>query len=197
MTTSRRLKILCLHGYTQNAEVFSKKTSAWRKACEGFADFVYVSAPHTAIPSTDGGAYVPGAATDSERVWYIVKAEGTLIYDKLEASLEYLAQVLENEGPFDGIIGFSQGAATAGILSALLEGSQPLTEKCLHPPFRFGIFIGGYLPAAPKYSPLFATPLSMPSLHLIGRYDTVVSIEKSEALSKGFRNSTSLYHDGG
>ncbi|KAI9137420.1 hypothetical protein BKA69DRAFT_1098121 [Paraphysoderma sedebokerense] len=35
----RLLKILCLHGYTQNASVFSKRTAALRKSLRDVAEF--------------------------------------------------------------------------------------------------------------------------------------------------------------
>lgn len=38
MTTSK-LRILCLHGYTQNATMFRKKTAVARKSVEDLADF--------------------------------------------------------------------------------------------------------------------------------------------------------------
>lgn len=34
-----KLRILCLHGYTQNAEVFRKRTGALRKFCKAHAAF--------------------------------------------------------------------------------------------------------------------------------------------------------------
>ena len=42
-------------------------------------------------------------------------------YIEIEKGLDALASILESQGPFDGVIGFSQGAAAAGILASLLE----------------------------------------------------------------------------
>lgn len=36
---SQKLKILCLHGYTQNGTMFSNKTSVVRKDLESLAEF--------------------------------------------------------------------------------------------------------------------------------------------------------------
>ncbi|KAK9759409.1 hypothetical protein K7432_017676, partial [Basidiobolus ranarum] len=185
-------------GYTQNADVFSKKTSALRRSCEEFGDFVYVSAPHSAIPSNDSGLYTPQATSDSLRVWYFTKTEENVVYDKLDESLEFLKDVLNTEGPFDGIIGFSQGAALAGILSGLLEHREgSIFQTCTQPAFRFGVFFGGYKSALPEHGSLFNPPLKCPSLHVIGLYDAVISKERSEELSKCFQSSTVLYHEGG
>lgn len=45
-----------------------------------------------------------------------------MIYTGLEASLSLIADVIKTAGPFDGVIGFSQGAALAAMLASLLEG---------------------------------------------------------------------------
>lgn len=37
--TSNKLRILCLHGYTQNATMFRKKTAVARKSIDDLADF--------------------------------------------------------------------------------------------------------------------------------------------------------------
>lgn len=37
--SSNKLKILCLHGYTQNATMFRKKTAAMRKSVDDIAEF--------------------------------------------------------------------------------------------------------------------------------------------------------------
>lgn len=45
-------------------------------------------------------------------------------YTGLPASLSFIADVIKSSGPFDGIIGFSQGAAFAAMITSLLEGSE-------------------------------------------------------------------------
>lgn len=50
------------------------------------------------------------------------KEEAEVIYTGLEASLSLIADVIKTAGPFDGVIGFSQGAALAAMLASLLEG---------------------------------------------------------------------------
>lgn len=45
-----KIKILCLHGYRQNAESFRSKTGSFRKFVNKYAEFVFISAPHVAPP---------------------------------------------------------------------------------------------------------------------------------------------------
>lgn len=53
----RKLKILALHGYRQNSEVFRQKTGALRKMVHKWAQFTYITAPHrvTSVDNIDGG----------------------------------------------------------------------------------------------------------------------------------------------
>lgn len=44
-----------------------------------------------------------------------------VIYEGIEKSLDEIAELIREEGPFDGVIGFSQGAALAVMVAALLE----------------------------------------------------------------------------
>lgn len=42
----RKFRILALHGYRQNAEVFRQKTGSFRKILQKYATFTYITAPH-------------------------------------------------------------------------------------------------------------------------------------------------------
>lgn len=48
-----KLKILALHGYRQNADVFKAKTGSYRKIFHKFAEFTYITAPHKVILVSD------------------------------------------------------------------------------------------------------------------------------------------------
>ncbi|KIH52439.1 hypothetical protein ANCDUO_17460 [Ancylostoma duodenale] len=51
MTATRKLRILCLHGYRQNDVLFREKTGSLRKQFKKYADFEFVSAP--LVPNVD------------------------------------------------------------------------------------------------------------------------------------------------
>jgi len=42
----RKLRILALHGFLQNAEGFRKRIGRLRKACKSMAEFTFLEAPH-------------------------------------------------------------------------------------------------------------------------------------------------------
>jgi hypothetical protein len=142
------LQILCLHGYRQSAQVFKDKTGSLRKLLKKHAELVYISAPHL-IPATSSPAISsetqdnenvevkPDEKTEEQRGWYF--STEALTFNShdvtnfswgLQESIDVISKAFEELGPFDGILGFSQGAALGSILCHLLEkgGEQPLTH---------------------------------------------------------------------
>ena len=59
-------------------------------------------------------------------------------------------------------------------------------------PFELGVFCGGFLPGAPEYRRLFAEPLKMPSLHVIGRKESDFMRTQGEKLLAAFEASERL-----
>ena len=43
-----KLKVLCLHGFTQNAEAFRARTGSVRKNLKSRIEFVFLDGPHSA-----------------------------------------------------------------------------------------------------------------------------------------------------
>ena len=119
-----RPKILCLHGGGGDAEGFRMQANRLTKAMPGL-DFVFLSAPN------NGGLWVPdppisgglkGASTESN--W---DSDSTALLD----------DVVQKQGPFYGILGYSQGASFAiSYLSHAPAGT-----------FQLAALFCGYLPS--------------------------------------------------
>ena len=62
-------------------------------------------------------------------------------YENVKAAHEYIEEIIDEEGPFDGVIGFSQGAALASSMMLEHAKSNPLNDL-----FKIGIFAGASLP---------------------------------------------------
>jgi hypothetical protein len=62
----RKLRILCLHGYLQNSEVFRTRIGSLRKALKSRAEFVFVDAPFPAEPANAQAVADSGGATGSQ-----------------------------------------------------------------------------------------------------------------------------------
>ncbi|GLD74504.1 esterase OVCA2, partial [Lates japonicus] len=147
------LRVLCIHGYRQNSSSFREKTGALRKLLKKQVELVYLSAPHSVISSGEApereNSSGPGGDEDRRGWWFSdVQARSFNAQQQCEESLgldESVAVVREAvkvQGPFDGILGFSQGAAFVAMLCSLQE--QKLESDFS---FRFAILVAGFLSA--------------------------------------------------
>ncbi|CAG0903250.1 unnamed protein product, partial [Cyprideis torosa] len=124
-STERPLKLLCLHGYRQNGSMFREKTGAVRKLIgKKWAEFHFPTAPHPTPPLGEESA----GAVDG-RGWYFCRVNPPFFKSTewspeaygLEESVDSLSAFVLANGPFDGVLGFSQGAALAAILAGMQE----------------------------------------------------------------------------
>ena len=94
------------------------------------------------------------------------------------ASEAALLDVLQHEGPFDGVLGFSQGAAVAAALCAQQQQPAAVSMQARRrwhrprPSLRFAILCSGYPSAAPEHRAMHAEvgPLQLPTLHVFGSH---------------------------
>jgi predicted sulfurtransferase len=111
----------------------------------------------------------------------------------LEESLKVLDGVLDTQGPWDGILGFSQGASIAALLAAreCKDRSNNTEERKRR--FKFVICCSGY--KSPLHKPEKEeeeaneeNKISMPSLHLYGtnKQDRQISEPESKSLREQF-----------
>jgi hypothetical protein len=268
-----KLKVLCLHGFTQNAETFRAKTGSVRKSLKSKVDFVFVDAPHSAagfFDDDDRGALgtTEGNGEDAvgPRSWWLMgendeardseRANDTVThalarYDLGEskdgiddptgttdatpavgseqhrvltkktrpaqstrvlgwsATEALLLETIKTYGPFDGVLGFSQGASTAVLALAtipelkatcefavLFSGFEPLDASAAAKLRRTGTSAStrdGRTP--PENAPAI---LGVRSLHVHGVNDRMVSRQRAEALLGAFAEVPELFsHQGG
>lgn len=124
------LKILMLHGYTQSGALFHAKSRALVKHLQKLFPLheitpTFPTAPLRLDPADIPG-YQPSSSPNDQTVeaygwWRRDDAATPPLYTGIEEGLNTVAKVLREEGPFDGVIGFSQGAAMAAIMASLLE----------------------------------------------------------------------------
>lgn len=109
------------------------------------------------------------------------------------ASLNGLASFIAVEGPFQGVLGFSQGAAAAFLLA--MERVQDVGS--------FLVLVGGYLPGPLGPGGLLGpdghvpSEQHLPTLHLMSAEDQAVPIEQSLALSDQFVDAEIHVHEQG
>eukprot|EP00494_Astrolonche_serrata_P020604 UN20829 len=97
-----------------------------RNALRHVAELTYVNAPMPYVPQGKAKediirAFGNIAQTDYQRIWFNANKDNTE-YIGLDMTLKYLDGVFATMGPFDGILGFCQGACVAAILAAKNHG---------------------------------------------------------------------------
>uniref|UniRef100_UPI003AAEA73F esterase OVCA2 isoform X1 n=1 Tax=Centroberyx gerrardi TaxID=166262 RepID=UPI003AAEA73F len=200
------LRILCIHGYRQNGSSFREKTGALRKLLKKQVELVYMIAPHC-VPqacseaqekeSSSGSA--PGGDEDSRGWWFSdVQARAFSAQQQCEESLGLdesvtaVREAVKDLGPFDGILGFSQGAALVAMLCSLQE--QNLEPEFS---FRFAVLVAGFRSACEEHQKFYSAPLLIPSLHVFGLEDRVIPDKMSRELLPTFQDAQVLTHPGG
>ncbi|KAM9596699.1 esterase OVCA2 [Trichechus inunguis] len=204
MMVRQPLRVLCLAGFRQSERGFREKTGALRKALRGCAELVCLSGPHpvpeAAGPEGAGPDSGPCPPEEQPRGWWFSEEgavfsaleEPTVCWG-LEEALETVAQALNKLGPFDGLLGFSQGAALAALVCALGQDGDPR-----FPLLRFTILVSGFCPRGLGLKePILKAPLSLPSLHVFGDADRVIPSQESVQLASQFPGAITLNHSGG
>ena len=140
------MKMLCLHGYRQSGQGFRTKTGAIRKVIKKRCEYVWVDAPHKIPDSEDlGWWFSQGQTYDA--------CASTKEDNGFGESLDSIAKVFSEEGPFDGILSFSQGACFAAILCCLKESGDARFQN-----FNFAIIGAGYRSRTEQHQQFFKVP---------------------------------------
>ena len=168
-----RLRILCLHGFGSSGDCFQGEIDDVVASMDLGDIAVCEAAPHDGmwwLPSTDGGT--------------TADPRGALGW---EQSVRDLAPLLD---AYDGLLGFSQGAAMAGVLAAL------------HPSkIRFAVLACGYSAVGTGLAALAedgaAGQIGVPSLHVIGARDSSVPQDATAHFATRFRDPVVHTHGGG
>lgn len=182
-----RLKILVLHSFRQSGRRLASRLGKLQTALEDIAELVYIDAPHPYTPddsernmlADDFGA-VPDFA--HQRCWWHADDD-----HKVYAGWEDSIRTLDAHLPVDGVIGFSQGGAVAGLFAALR------TDK-----LRFAICISGF-PSRADVHKMLTVPhsIDLPSLHVFGEQDVLMNRDRTLALADLFIEPQIISHAGG
>ncbi|XP_015736461.1 esterase OVCA2 isoform X1 [Coturnix japonica] len=191
MAEGRPLRLLALHGYRQSERRFRQRTGALRKALRGHAELVTLDAPHL-VPGCDDETN-----DDPPRGWWFSRPgsfEASEAADEpagLEESLRVVATAMEERGPFDGLLGFSQGAALAAMLCSLRARGDPRF------PVTFAILVAAFPSRSPAHQHFYRQPIALPSMHVVGDTDAVIAAHLSTELARCFVEPVIVTHPGG
>lgn len=182
-------KALCLHGFGSNKH--SLRRSSFTKLLEKYYDLVYINAPHSIVQAF----YDPNDEETHAFGWFYYDEEdnskvdwSNIVTDDLskligyQESLNLLTEILKDES-ITLIYGFSQGAAILSLMVTL--NMIPSHIKKI-------IFGCGFSP----YSIHREQKIQIPSLHIIGRHDSVIKMDMSISLSEEYISPVIVIHEG-
>ena len=163
-----RPKVLCLHGGGQTASSFQSMLSELTSSASAY-EYVFASGPYSGnlwLADPPGG-----------------KGDPTTDPDWDMDSYQLLDTILDEQGPFHGILGYSQGSAYAVAYLAHVPAGT----------FEFAIMFCGYLPTT--HEGIIdrinsRTPLTIPALVFSGAQDDVITNSRTAAQAAAFSSPT-------
>ncbi|ORX90483.1 FSH1-domain-containing protein [Basidiobolus meristosporus CBS 931.73] len=196
---SAPIRILCLQGYAQSAEIFAYKTKYLRKVFKNdLAELVYIDAPFEVEPFDSPEKEEDSSEKEQPKIygWFtpITAEDGTKKYCQgVDESIEYVENYMKTHGPFDGLLGFSQGAGLVSLLCA----RQTKNESPEESRFKFAMIFAGFkYPYAP-HDAYYDQIIDVPSMIVSGEADGIISPERSDELATCFVDPVVVKHSGG
>lgn len=228
-------RFLCLPGYLQSGKIFAEKSSGLRKSLtKKKFELLYIDPPVVIKSKEELPFKLSEDEAEANVKWNSIVEQGinrawwkhlsALGYEGFQESLDYLTKYIKENGPFDGIIGFSQGAAMALIMTNSIS-------KLLDQEFKIAIFFSGFVftdvenpnddkislnydikdlaeyqskvtivPGYKEYYLPGASTLSTKIINIYGSEDATVPAIRSEYLTSIYSGKASVeeyVHDGG
>ncbi|XP_038694686.1 esterase OVCA2-like isoform X2 [Tripterygium wilfordii] len=190
----KKPRILCLHGFRTSAKILQDLLMKWPQTLLEKLDFDFLNAPFPA----EGESGLEGVFDPPYYEWYQSDKEH-MNYGNLPECVAYIEDYMVKHGPFDGLLGFSQGAFISATVPGLQLQGAAFTRV---PKIKFLILI-----SAAKFKGLmklgqnklvtnaFSPLVVCPSVHFIGENDFL----KPEGLLllESFVEPVVIYHPKG
>ncbi|KAI6692140.1 hypothetical protein NL676_019850 [Syzygium grande] len=186
-------RILCLHGFRTSAKILETQIHRWPESVLEKLDLVFLDGQY---PSR-GKSSVEGIFDPPYFEWFQANQDFTE-YEHFEECISFIEDFMVKNGPFDGFLGFSQGAILAAALAGMQAEGLVLTKV---PKIKFLILMSGAKLGGSRFSapPLaanaFSAPLKCPSLHVFGEHDFLKP--ESIALLDSFVDPMVIHHPKG
>ncbi|KAF9622618.1 hypothetical protein IFM89_032517 [Coptis chinensis] len=204
----KKMKILCLHGFRASGSFSQKQISKWGSLRHGW----YCYGTHRLClgqPSNNlciykevflDGIFPAGGKSDIEGIfpppyfeWFQFNGKEFTQYTNLDECVSYLCEYIVTKGPFDGLLGFCQGAVLAALLLGYQAQGKVLKD---HPPFKLFISVSGIKFRDPSICDIaYKDPIRVRSVHFIGAKDWLKV--PSEELAAAFKDPLIINHPQG
>jgi len=181
----RKLKLLGLHGFRTSGDILRRQLSKWGPSLHELFDVDCIDAPLPCVGKSD----VEGVFDGPYYEWFRFNKEFTEFY-QLDEMFSYITDYMKLHGPYDGLLGFSQGAIISGCLAGLQEKGLALQNV---PPIRLVVLISPAQLRAPHLKQVYeGAAVKCPTLAFLGEKDWLKPAG-TEAL-KSFENNVTINH---
>ncbi|TKY69923.1 Rhodanese domain-containing protein 6 [Spatholobus suberectus] len=178
--SQRKLRILCLHEFRTNSEILKRLVLRWPKPVIQKLDLVFLDAQFPA----QGRSGVEGIFDPPYYEWFHWN-EDFSESSYFKECLAHIEDYMVKNGPFDGLLGFSQGVALGKV------------NKIKFVIVISGAKFGGHAFGMPKLaSNAYSKPIDCLSLHFIGREKDILKPD-SIALLEAFEDPVVIHHSKG
>ncbi|KAL5992612.1 hypothetical protein ACLOJK_013531 [Asimina triloba] len=100
----KKPRFLCLHGFRTSGDILKRQVGKWPESVLGRLDLVFLDGAYPA----EGKSDVEGIFPPPYYEWFQFNQVFTE-YKNFDECLAYIEDFMVKEGPFDGLLGFSQG----------------------------------------------------------------------------------------
>ncbi|KYK60941.1 dihydrofolate reductase [Drechmeria coniospora] len=215
------VKILMLHGYTQSGPLFHAKTRALEKSLTKtlassslLPVLLYPTGPNRLRPRDIPGYELAGDGDEDDDsqtdcwAWFR-KDEATVTYRFFDEGMAVIADAIRHAGGVDGVCGFSQGGAVAGLVAAAMESDRPapegaagdwarrLREANAGRSLRFAVSYSGFFGPVDGLRWCYDPKIKTSMMHYLGSLDTVVDESRSRGLIDRCEEPVVVVHPGG
>lgn len=113
-------------------------------------------------------------------------------------ALKFLVKIMEERGPFEGIIGYSEGATVAATL--LLHEQRRFKKKGIKPMFKYAIFFAGWPPVDPDTHAMILSDesdamIDIPTCHISKHFPSLLLLQPSFLTGLQLAHSTPMSTD--
>ncbi|EMC95774.1 hypothetical protein BAUCODRAFT_49812, partial [Baudoinia panamericana UAMH 10762] len=199
-------------GFTQNGPIFQAKIKGFAQDLHErvLADFAqtYPAGVEFYTPTAPTKLVVGGQPTApiDMRAWKSdLDAHSRL--EELEMNFDFFSDYIREHGPFDGIVGFSQGAGFAMMLAAWCSGDEdrlsnlaaqghPIRMPAPQGPFQWAVLASAACMAHDLYWGFYEPKIKTPSLHIHADLDTITDRGMSQQLVDACVDAEEACHGG-
>uniref|UniRef100_A0A7S4RP02 Serine hydrolase domain-containing protein n=2 Tax=Alexandrium monilatum TaxID=311494 RepID=A0A7S4RP02_9DINO len=193
------MRVLALHGGGSNANIMRFQVQTLRRMLGDRAEWSFLNGGRDwkFNQGQEPGDMMKGLADGQPfKGWYGVKYDDDsdkpyneklfdlsvkFTYEEVEVGVDRVMKHMQDEGPFDVLLGFSQGCIVSHLIAAILRQRGEVV------PWRISVLFNGMRVRDNRYNELFEKPLSVPAVMVFGRQD--------EFYDYGRKSQAALYED--